>query len=146
MIGLAAFFYLLGLVLAHQGMKIGPDMKDIGVLFSEEDFQGNSTFLVETNLTNECFRLLLNTDSEPEAIQVNSIQICQPVDCMLFTGPNCSKSDDMKSFSVKVAGEGDATKLDLPDFIGYNFRSYMCGDRTIELGSDWQILLDEHAQ
>lgn len=49
----------------HQGMIDLPGYHDVGVLFKEGDFKGESKFLIEKKGTSECLPIALGPDQSP---------------------------------------------------------------------------------
>jgi hypothetical protein len=51
---------------AHDGMVDLPGYKDVGVIFAEGDFQGETRYLIEAKDKNQCLPLALDPDRTPK--------------------------------------------------------------------------------
>ena len=51
---------------AHDGMVDLPGYKDVGVIFAEGDFEGQTRYLIEAKDKNRCLPLALGPDRTPK--------------------------------------------------------------------------------
>ncbi|KAH7089846.1 hypothetical protein FB567DRAFT_590638 [Paraphoma chrysanthemicola] len=99
----------------HEGMIDNEFIRDVGVVFSKPNFQGDKKFIFEIKDESAC--QVFGAGDLP------SIKICKSdVQCNFYTGSNCELS---QSNYVIAIGCGDVAQVSTP--VGNYFKHYKCG-------------------
>ncbi|KAL1601409.1 hypothetical protein SLS60_006322 [Paraconiothyrium brasiliense] len=120
---LITFFVATVMGLPHVGMLDTADVHDVGLIYDDVNYNGNSTFIIEVKKNPTCLPINVDANSRPQGLRIKSIQICKPTTCAFFTGEKCT-SKSTGTFSVACSGPGDVPNHD-PDEL---FKSYICGE------------------
>ncbi|KAF2443781.1 hypothetical protein P171DRAFT_486502 [Karstenula rhodostoma CBS 690.94] len=120
---LVTFFVASVVGLPHVGMIDTPLIRDVGLIFDDKFYKGNSTFIFEVREKPVCIPLNVDSSSRPRGFNIKSVQVCKPTTCAFFTGENCS-SKSTGTFSVSCKGPGDVPNHKSDDV----YKSYICGD------------------
>ncbi|KAJ4289821.1 hypothetical protein N0V90_011152 [Kalmusia sp. IMI 367209] len=110
------------MALPHVGMLDTPTVRDVGLIFTERDYKGDSTFLIETRDKATCIPINVNKYGQPQGFRISSTQVCKPTTCVFFTAENCG---GVGNFSVSCDGPGDVANHKSTDL----YKSYICGDK-----------------
>ncbi|KAJ4347831.1 uncharacterized protein N0V89_009201 [Didymosphaeria variabile] len=119
---LISLFFATVMGLPHVGMLDTPDVRDVGLIFDDLNYTGNSTFIIEVKNNPTCLPINVDANSHAQGLRIKSIQICKPTTCAFFTGEKCT-SASTGVFSVACTGPGDVPNHNL-DML---FKSYICG-------------------
>ncbi|KAK7182905.1 hypothetical protein DPSP01_009671 [Paraphaeosphaeria sporulosa] len=130
-----AFMFLFTFVasvlgLPHVAMIDTPAIRDVGLIFDDRYYKGNSTFIFELRDKPTCIPINVDSQNRPRGFSIKSVQVCKPTTCAFFTGDKCT-SKSTGTFSVTCKGPGDVPNHDSNDV----YKSYICGQNISKRGS-----------
>ncbi|PVH98041.1 hypothetical protein DM02DRAFT_481228, partial [Periconia macrospinosa] len=112
----------LATALPHESIINTPALRDVGIIYTEPNYQGQSNFLLENRKDAGCYPL-----NKCRTAPILSVKVCmKSCTCVFFTGSDTCGPASQDNFVAVVRGPTDIAEVKTP--AGHIFKSYICGE------------------